>query len=116
MKRQKKAGAEYLESMRLINYTVTATSVAAQLKHATSTKQVKAKVIVGADGSNSTVARQMNGGKHTDEFQLLGLRAYYENVNGPTNRVDIYFTGYQYITIILICRLDGYSCLSSCPW
>ena len=35
----------------------------------------------------------MHGAKPKDEFQLLGLRTYYENVNGPTDRVDIYFTG-----------------------
>ncbi|MEP6465283.1 MAG: geranylgeranyl reductase family protein [Parafilimonas sp.] len=89
----KKAGAAYLEDTRLMNYVITSSDVIAQLKQGLSTKQIKAKVIVGADGSSSTVARQMQGGKHADEFQLLGLRSYYENVNGPTDRVDIYFTG-----------------------
>jgi geranylgeranyl reductase family protein len=89
----KKAGATYLEDSRLINYTTTDTGVVAQLKQGVSTKKIKAKVLVGADGSSSTVARQMHGSKHADEFQLLGLRAYYENINGPTDRVDIYFTG-----------------------
>jgi len=89
----KKAGATYLESSRLINYTTTDSGIVAQLKQGTSTKQIKSKVLVGADGSSSVVARQIHGGKHADEFQLLGLRAYYENINGPTDRVDIYFTG-----------------------
>lgn len=89
----KKAGASYLENIRLINYTVTESGVVAQVKQHLTTKKIKAKVIVGADGSNSVVARQMQGGKHADEFQLLGLRAYYENIKGPTDRVDIYFTG-----------------------
>src|SRR4029079_7490404 len=44
-------------------------------------------------GSSSAIARQLSGGKNDDEFQLLGLRAYYENINGPTDRVDIYFSG-----------------------
>ena len=64
-----------------------------QLKQVFQTIQIKTKIIVGADGSNSTVARLMHGAKHSDEFQLLGLRAYYENINGPKDRVDIYFTG-----------------------
>ena len=87
-----KAGAQYLEDSRLINYTTTSSGVIAQLKQGSASKQIFAKVIVGADGSNSVVARQIQGGKHADEFQLLGLRTYYENVNGPTDRVDIYFT------------------------
>ncbi len=89
----KKAGAHYLEDTRLINYTITDSGVTAQVKHNLTIKQIKAKVIVGADGSSSSVSRQLQGSKHADEFQLLGLRAYYENINGPTNRVDIYFTG-----------------------
>jgi geranylgeranyl reductase family protein len=89
----KKAGAEYLEDTRLMNYNITSSGITAQLKQGLLTKQIKAKVIVGADGSSSTVARQLQGGKHSDEFQLLGLRTYYENINGPTDRVDIYFTG-----------------------
>ena len=88
----KKAGAQYLEDTRLTNYVTTSTGVIAQVKQGLATKQIRAKVIVGADGSSSVVARQIQGGKHADEFQLLGLRTYYENVNGPSDRVDIYFT------------------------
>lgn len=89
----KKAGAKYIEDSRLINYSINDSGVVGQIKQGTSTKQIKAKVLVGADGSSSTIARQMHGSKHADEFQLLGLRAYYENIKGPTDRVDIYFTG-----------------------
>src|SRR5690606_6786270 len=32
------------------------------------------------------------GASPGDQFQLLGLRAYYEQVNGPRNRVDIFFS------------------------
>lgn len=89
----KKAGAAYLEDTRLINYTITNEAAFATLKQSNQTIKIKAKIIVGADGSSSTVARLMHGAKNSDEFQLLGLRAYYENIQGPTDRVDIYFTG-----------------------
>ena len=89
----KKAGAIYLENTRLINYTISDEAAFATLKQLKQTIKIKAKIIVGADGSSSTVARLMHGAKNSDEFQLLGLRAYYENINGPTDRVDIYFTG-----------------------
>ncbi|MEO7960399.1 MAG: geranylgeranyl reductase family protein, partial [Ginsengibacter sp.] len=91
-KTAKKAGAQYLEDTRLIGYTVLPSGVTARLKQGTTSKQIRAKMIVGADGSSSVVARQLQGGKHADEFQLLGLRTYYENINGPADRVDIYFT------------------------
>jgi geranylgeranyl reductase family protein len=89
----KEVGAVYLEDTRVVGYAVNSTGATAQLKQGTTSKQIRAKVIVGADGSSSVVARQLQGGNNTDEFQLLGLRTYYENINGPGNRVDIYFTG-----------------------
>lgn len=89
----KKAGAVYYEDTRLCNYSIEESLVTAELKQAGQTLKVKAKMIVGADGSNSTVARLFNGSKAIDDYQLLGLRAYYENVNGPSDRVDIYFSG-----------------------
>ena len=89
----KNAGAIYLESTRASSYHITDDAALVQLKQGQKIIQLKAKVLVGADGSSSTIARQLNGAKPTDEFQLLGLRAYYEKVNGPTDRVDIYFTG-----------------------
>lgn len=89
----KKAGVQYIESTRVVSYKMTTHAAYAQLKQDKKAFQLKAKVIVGADGSRSAIARQMHGAKPSDEFQLLGLRAYYENINGPTDRVDIYFTG-----------------------
>ncbi len=88
----KKAGAVYVESTKVLSYSTTANVATAQLKNGKQSYSLKAKIIVGADGSNSAIARQMNNGKPREEFQLLGLRAYYEGVNGPTDRVDIYFT------------------------
>ncbi len=88
----KKAGAAYLESTRVTGYTINKDVAIAQLKKGQIFSTLRAKIIIGADGSTSTLARQLNGNKPNDEFQLLGLRSYFENVNGPTNRVDIYFS------------------------
>lgn len=88
----KRAGAHFLEDTRLVQYTSGESGVVAQLKQKGSTKNIHAKVLAGADGSGSVVSRSMAGNRHSDEYQLLGLRAYYDNVNGPTDRVDIYFT------------------------
>lgn len=86
------AGAEYLESTRVTGVEIKAGSAIAQLKQGKKQFSIKAKMIVGADGSRSTVARHMNGNKPDSEFQLIGLRSYFENVNGPSDRVDIYFS------------------------
>lgn len=88
----KRAGAVYYEDARVTGYHISADMVKVQIKQGQQNFQVKAKVLVGADGSSSAVARQMHGAKPNENFQLLGLRAYYHNVNGPQDRVDIYFT------------------------
>lgn len=91
-----KNGAVYWEDARVTDYFITDNMVVAEVKRNETTVRVKAKVIVGADGSNSTIARILNGSKPSDEYQLLGLRAYYENVNGPRDRVDIFFSDENY--------------------
>ena len=88
----KKAGAVYYEDARVTGYSISADAVMVQIKQGQQHLQMKAKVLVGADGSSSAVARQMHGSKPHENFQLLGLRAYYNNVKGPQDRVDIYFT------------------------
>lgn len=88
----KSKGAIFKEDTRLVNFETTATAVTAKIKQGDTISYIRSKMIVGADGSNSTVARIINGEKASENFQLLGLRAYYENVNGPNDRVDIFFT------------------------
>jgi geranylgeranyl reductase family protein len=88
----KYAGASFLEEARLSDYSINEWCVSAQIKQGRQTKNIKSKLIVGADGSNSTVARILNGNKPSEAYQLLGLRAYYEDVNGPSDRCDIFFT------------------------
>lgn len=87
----KNAGATFIEGTRVVKYHIATNSVLVNLKNKNKKTTLKTKVIVGADGSNSTIARQLHGRKPKSEYQLLGLRAYYEDVNGPTDRVDIYF-------------------------
>ena len=88
----KGAGASYLEDVRVVHYHATPAVVSVTVKGGKEQYQLKAKIIVGADGGRSTVARQMHGSKPSEAYLLLGLRAYYSNVKGPTDRVDIYFS------------------------
>jgi geranylgeranyl reductase family protein len=88
----KSVNATYIESARVTSYSIKPGVAIAELKQGQKQFSVKAKMIVGADGSSSTIARQINGNSPDNEFQLLGLRSYYEGVNGPTDRVDIYFS------------------------
>jgi geranylgeranyl reductase family protein len=87
------AGAQFLEDTRLCQYRVDAEYVSVETRQGAVTNHLKAKVLVGADGSSSTVARLLYGSKPAEGYQLLGLRTYYEGVEGPLNRCDIFFSG-----------------------
>lgn len=88
----KKAGASYIEKARVLKYSISSTAALVTLKTPSGTSTLKTKLVVGADGSRSIISRQLRGTKPSEDYQLLGLRAYYNNVNGPTDRVDIYFS------------------------
>jgi len=89
----KEKGVEYIENTKLIDYSTGQDYVLVKAQGSDrSIRYFKTKVLVGADGSNSTVARILQGGKPADDFKLLGLRAYYEGISGPSDRCDIFFS------------------------
>ncbi len=49
-------------------------------------------MIVGADGSSSTVARILTGSKPQAEDRILAVRAYYRNVKCVADQAELYFT------------------------
>jgi geranylgeranyl reductase family protein len=85
-------GAIGFENTRVLSYTVRASHVEVKAKHNGKAATYKSKVLIGADGSNSTIARQLNGKKHPKESKILAVRAYYDNVSGPEDRADLFFT------------------------
>jgi geranylgeranyl reductase family protein len=52
---------------------------------------MRARVIVGADGSGSTVARLLRGRIANPDTRLIAIRAYFNDVDGPSARADLYF-------------------------
>ncbi len=87
------AGAAFLQNTRVLEYTVSEHKVVTILQE--NLKQNKtsitSKVIIGADGSRSVVRRALQAETFDNGFQLLGLRAYYDEVSGPLDRMDVYF-------------------------
>jgi geranylgeranyl reductase family protein len=52
---------------------------------------IKAKVVVGADGTSSVVAQKTGNGISPPEHQVIATRAYYENITGLTSNIEIRF-------------------------
>lgn len=54
-------------------------------------KEFRARVVVGADGAASIVAKKLGVDKNPDDHDCLALRAYYENVEGLTDGIELHF-------------------------
>ncbi len=63
------------------------------VENAEGRRVLRARVVVGADGSNSTVARTVRGGPPPRADRIIAVRAYFEGVGGPPDRADLYFSG-----------------------
>lgn len=86
-----KAGAIYYLESRVIHYKVYPEKVITTVKRNKEEIKITSKMLIGADGSRSVVRRILQNQYLDDGFQLLGLRAYYDEVNGPLDRMDVYF-------------------------
>ena len=53
--------------------------------------QLKAKVVVGADGTSSVVAQKLGIGTSPAEHQVIATRAYYQGVTGMTGNIELHF-------------------------
>jgi len=56
-------------------------------------KIFKTKIIAGANGTNSIIAKKLSQIKKDNRYQCLGLRSYYENVTGFSsgNFIELHF-------------------------
>jgi menaquinone-9 beta-reductase len=55
-------------------------------------RRLRARLVIGADGSASAVARALHGAAHPRRDMLVAVRAYYDRVAGPSNQCDLYFS------------------------
>lgn len=54
-------------------------------------QEYRAKVVVGADGAYSMFVRKLGIEKHDDAHMCTATRAYYKNVEGLTDNIEIHF-------------------------
>jgi menaquinone-9 beta-reductase len=52
---------------------------------------LKTRLLIGADGSNSTIARIIRGQPPSTADRIIAIRGYFEDVEGPTNQADLHF-------------------------
>jgi geranylgeranyl reductase family protein len=54
-------------------------------------QEFRAKLVVGADGAHSVVARKTGCATPQPKHTCSALRAYYKGVKGPTDRIELHF-------------------------
>jgi menaquinone-9 beta-reductase len=86
------AGARLIEGIRVKGFELDGQGVTV---HAEQRKQAltwHARLLVGADGSSSVVARILHGQAASRLDRIMAVRAYYEDVEGPADRADLFFS------------------------
>jgi menaquinone-9 beta-reductase len=90
----KKAGATVLENFLVTSFTVenNQVRVLAQNKIDGASHIFQAKLLIGADGSNSVIANILHGYVPPKANRIIGMRGYFEGVQGPVDRADMHFS------------------------
>jgi geranylgeranyl reductase family protein len=69
--------------------------------------EYRAKMIIGADGAHSSIVRALGIEKHPPKHMCTAFRAYYDNVEGLTDRIEIHFIKGVIPGYLWIFPLDG---------
>ncbi len=86
------AGVQIYEGWRVKGYTVDGDGVTLHAEQRGQPRTWRGRVLIGADGSTSLVARQMHGKPPSDRNRIIAVRAYYEGVRGPFDQADLFFS------------------------
>jgi geranylgeranyl reductase family protein len=86
------AGAQVYEGYRVKGYELDGDGVLVSGQGQKGTRQWRARLLVGADGSSSAIARQMHRRLASAYNRIIAVRAYYEGINGPADQADLYFS------------------------
>ncbi|MFH1392050.1 MAG: NAD(P)/FAD-dependent oxidoreductase [Candidatus Diapherotrites archaeon] len=53
--------------------------------------EIKAKIVVGADGATSTIGQKVKVDTNPPNHQVIATRAYYKGVTGMSNNIELHF-------------------------
>jgi menaquinone-9 beta-reductase len=85
-------GAALLDDQRVDEVRQEADGVRVIVRAGDATRSVRARVVVGADGSNSQIARMLRNRGPSKDRRIIAVRGYYAGVQGHAHRADLYFS------------------------
>lgn len=98
----RKAGATILEDMRVRDFHAANDAVTVVAQDLKSTRNFRARLLIGADGNESTIAQILRGSPWPIEHKAIAAQGYFQNISGSPNHADVFyndesFPGYSWI-------------------
>ncbi|WP_116127893.1 NAD(P)/FAD-dependent oxidoreductase [Lewinella sp. IMCC34183] len=87
------AGAGLVENCRFLSYATDDDGVTVMTRYRGEERRFRTRLLVAADGSHSSVGRQLTGNKYPADSKIVAVRAYCEGVTGAAEQADLYFNG-----------------------
>ena len=87
----RREGAVFLENLKAVGMRVKHRSVELDAEGPSGKRTLKARLLIGADGSNSTIARIVRGQPPSIADRIIAIRGYFTDVEGPSNQSDLHF-------------------------
>jgi geranylgeranyl reductase family protein len=85
------AGATIVQNHRVIDFKVRPGAVEVTARTGSAELKLRARALIGADGSASVIARRVRGTEQLDADRLIAIRGYFSGVQGPAGRADLHF-------------------------
>jgi menaquinone-9 beta-reductase len=89
--RAREVGAKVRTDCRMTSFERRSGYVRVLFRQGHSDGELTARILIGADGSNSVVARLLRGNRPDEDDRIVAVRGYFEAVEGPSDRADLYF-------------------------
>jgi len=86
------AGATVLDGRKVTAVQQAPDAITVRGDSAAGPWQLRTRLLLGADGSNSVIARTLRGGVPPRQDRIVAVRAYFDDVAGPDGQGDVCFT------------------------
>ena len=86
-----KEGAIFLEGLKAVSIQTKRKGIELTVEGSSGKRVLKSRLLIGADGSNSTIAKLVRGYPPSSADRIIAIRGYFEDVEGPTNQADLHF-------------------------
>ena len=88
-----RAGARLREGVNVTNFNSNNGAAEVMFRAGRAERSLRARLVVGADGSTSVIARSLRGARHPRADTFIAVRGYSEGPIGDLDRCDFCFSG-----------------------